>query len=73
MKKLQIIINKDFMGYKKGTTITVNAEKGVPLDKFWRDRLKDSKIDNCVSIFKKKVVTKKTKLGNQEKTNDSTI
>lgn len=73
MKKLQILINKTFMQYQEGSIITVNAEKGIPLEKFWRDRLKDSEIDNCVSIVKKKYSTKKTKLGNQENTNDSTI
>jgi hypothetical protein len=28
------------------------SEDGLPLDRFWRDRLKDSEIDNCIEIVK---------------------
>lgn len=28
----------------------------VPLEKFWRNRLKDSEIDNCIEIYKSKKV-----------------
>jgi hypothetical protein len=31
----------------------VADNKGVPLDKFWRDRLKDAKTDKCVEIIKR--------------------
>ena len=34
----------------KGSTIEVADIDGVPTDKFWRDRIKDSAIDNCVEI-----------------------
>ena len=51
--KLKISIDKSFMQYTKGSIITVNAKDGIPVDKFWRDRLKDSEIDGCVSIVKK--------------------
>lgn len=58
--KLKILINKDFLQYKKGSIITVDAKDCIPVSKFWRDRLRDSKIDDCVSIVKptKKVVKK---------------
>lgn len=66
MNKITIVINKDFGEFKKGSKIKVDANKGIPLDKFWRDRLKDSEIDNCVSIHTPPK-TSKTKHSNQEK------
>lgn len=33
-------------------------ENGIPLNKFWRNRLKDSEIDNCIEIYKPKKVRK---------------
>ncbi len=33
--------------------ISVEADKeGIPLNIFWRNRLRDSEIDNCVEIIK---------------------
>ena len=37
----------------KGSIIEVKNENNIPLDKFWRNRIKDSQIDNCVSIITK--------------------
>ena len=28
------------------------SEDGLPLDRFWRNRLKDAEIDNCIEIVK---------------------
>lgn len=40
-------------GYKPGDVVTVQTDgDGIPLDKFWRRRLKDAKIDNCVEAVK---------------------
>ena len=55
---MKLKLNINFSGYKKGTIIRVNAIDGIPVEKFWRDRLKDSAIDKCVEI----VEVKKTKL-----------
>jgi len=42
--------------------VTIKTDKnGLPLDKFWRDRLKDSQLDNCVEIVKTKSKTKQEK------------
>ena len=50
MKKIQLKINTDFWSYKSGQIIKVMADdNGTPIDRFWRDRLRDSAIDNCVS------------------------
>lgn len=34
-------------------TVTIDADKnGTPLQKFWRNRLKDAVSDNCVEVVK---------------------
>jgi len=48
---LQIRINKNFSPYRSGMVIKVNHKNGIPLDKYWRDRIKDSVIDGCVTII----------------------
>lgn len=46
-------INAPLRGIKAGTTINIRTDKkGIPKDKYWRDRLRDSAIDNCVEIIK---------------------
>lgn len=50
MKELKLKIN-NVRGF--GGVVTIQTDqKGVPLDKFWRNRLKDAEIDNCVEIVK---------------------
>lgn len=40
---------------KHSGTITVQAdENGLPVDKFWRNRLADAEIDGCVEVVKQK-------------------
>lgn len=36
--------------YKKDSIIEVDDVNNIPTDLFWRNRLKDSAIDNCVEI-----------------------
>lgn len=37
---------------KKGAVIDVDCAKGdLPLNRFWRNRILDSEIDNCVEII----------------------
>ena len=50
--KLHIKINT-VPGYPKGSELAIATKDGVPLSRFWRDRIKDSKIDNCLEILKK--------------------
>lgn len=70
MSKLKLQLHADLGDFLKGRTIEVEATNGIPVDKYWRDRIKDSKIDGCVSIVKstKKAIAKK-----QEMNNDHTI
>lgn len=51
MKKLKL--NRDLRGFKAGQVIDVQVDaSGVPTDKFWRNRVKDAEIDNCVEWYK---------------------
>lgn len=55
MKTLKIKLNLALNGRKAGDIIELSCdEHGIPLEKFWRDRLKDSEIDNCVEKIESK-------------------
>lgn len=61
---MKIQLNQDLKTPKgkklKGSIIELEADKNdIPFDSFWRRRLEDSLIDNCVSIFKDNSKTKK--------------
>ncbi len=46
----KIKLNYDMKGHKKDTVLLVKVDKeGVPVDRYWRDRIKESAKDNCVS------------------------
>ncbi len=51
MKKLKLKIN-NVKGYAGEIDINVN-DSGVPVDRFWRRRINDAKIDNCVEVIGK--------------------
>jgi len=42
------------MGKLKGAIIDVESVANVPSELFWRKRLNDSLIDNCVEIVKQR-------------------
>lgn len=47
-------------GVKPGHKIQVKADKhGVPLEKRWRDRLRDAKIDGAICVVEEKKKSKK--------------
>lgn len=61
---MKIKLNTDLSGFRKGRIINVNVdEEGTILNQFWRARLEDSKIDNCVEV----VIEKKTKSNKRAK------
>lgn len=35
----------------KNQVIEIADEDGIPTDHFWRNRLKDSAIDNCIQVI----------------------
>ena len=50
---MKLKLNCDLQKHKAGDIITIDTdENGVPLERYWRSRLKDSEIDNCVEIVK---------------------
>lgn len=52
---MKIRLNVDLNSYKKGQVIDVNSENGIPTDIYWRKRLREAKIDNCIEVIKKQV------------------
>lgn len=50
-KKLKIELNTPLRGYPRGFTLNIKVDKnGIPVERYWRDRLKDSQKDNCITI-----------------------
>lgn len=68
MNKVSLKINFAFGPYSAGQIITVFADSdGVLMDRYWRNRLTDSVIDNCISLVEKtKSGTSKTKVPKDE-------
>ncbi len=48
---LKIIVNKKMGFYEAGTIVKVQHNQGIPVDKYWRDRIKDSAFDDCVTVI----------------------
>ena len=49
-KKVKYDVNIDIHGTKAGQTVLLDVDQnGVPLDRQWRRRLKDAKIDGCIT------------------------
>jgi len=47
-------------GHQVGEIITVTVDRqGTPINRWWRDRLKDAAIDGCCEIVKKSKPTSK--------------
>ena len=58
---MKIRIDKTFGPFVKGTTIEVEDDNGIPYDRYWRRRLKDSETDQCCSVVKEVRKVKKVK------------
>ena len=65
-----IKLNAPLGGHPAGITLPIKVDKdGIPKERYWRDRLKDSKIDKCVEFVtpvKKKLDTKPFKAENKD-------
>lgn len=60
--KLNQDIRKGDITFKKDEIISIAGdENNIPLDLFWRSRLKDSATDNCVELVEQEKPTKKNK------------
>ena len=48
---IKLKIKKAFSGFIIDQVISVEVDSdGVPVDRFWRRRLRDSKVDGCVEL-----------------------
>jgi hypothetical protein len=51
-KKVRIKIKSPLKNYKPGDVLTITVYKeGIPIIRYWRDRLKDAKIDGCIELI----------------------
>lgn len=52
MEKISIMLNTELNGIKSGTILQLDVDSdGIPVQKYWRKRLKDSLIDNCLTVL----------------------
>ncbi len=47
---MKLKLNVDLNGKKKDSVIDIEDQNGIATDPYWRSRIKDSIIDNCVEI-----------------------
>ena len=60
--KVQIEILKRINNQPVGTLVNVEIDSdGIALDRFWRKRIQDMKIDNCIRFTAQESVKQKTK------------
>ena len=52
LQNKQLQLHTDLASHKAGEVIYIECTDGVPVDRYWRDRVKDSEIDGCVSFVK---------------------
>ncbi len=61
MGKKMLLLNAPLRGYPKDTKLPIEVDKtDKPSEMYWRDRLKDAEIDNCVEWVTKKKPAKST-------------
>lgn len=65
-KIMKIKILKELKAHKSGDVVSIKVDNhGVPLERYWRNRISDSRMDKCIEIIKDKVDNKK-KQNNKE-------
>jgi len=58
--KVKVKLNIGLRQYPKDTVLNIEVdEKSTPIDRYWRRRFLDSKIDNCVEFISDKKSSKK--------------
>ena len=59
-KTKKLVINAPLKDYRVGQEIEIEVDQdGVPLGRYWRDRLKEAEIDGCVEFAKTSKGSKK--------------
>jgi hypothetical protein len=51
MKK-RIRLNTPLLKHPQGKELDIEFADGVPVDRFWRRRFADAKVDNCIELVK---------------------
>jgi len=46
----KVRMNVDLLTFKAGQVVKLKFRNGVPTDRFWRRRLIDAKLDNCIQV-----------------------
>jgi hypothetical protein len=64
---MKLKLNIDLKGHKKGDVVRIKDIDGVPVEPYWRKRLKDAQIDNCVELYTEEKTTSKTKVKSKSK------
>jgi len=50
--KAKVKLNVELKQYPKDTVLTIEVDDyGTPIDRYWRKRFLDSKIDNCIEFI----------------------
>ncbi|MEE9159929.1 MAG: hypothetical protein V3U60_16280 [Gammaproteobacteria bacterium] len=55
MKTKELLLNVPLRDLPSGHKITIPFDGDMPVERYWRDRLRDAETDNCVEV----VVVKK--------------
>ena len=51
--KIRIKLNRPLRGMRVGAEKKILVDKdGTPLDRYWRDRMKDMKTDHCIEVLR---------------------
>ncbi len=50
---MKIKLKTDLNNLKEGTELEIVDIDGIPVDRYWRNRLEDSKIDGCIEVLDK--------------------
>lgn len=59
--KIKLTINSKALKKIYGDSVLINVdENGTPLDRYWRNRVRDAKKDDCVTLKKTATVAKKS-------------
>lgn len=63
IKIVKVKLNVDMLSYKAGSTLILTNQKysneGIFLDSYFKNRIKDSKIDNCLIILDREIEIEK--------------
>lgn len=65
MNHIKLKVLKDIPGHKAGKVVDVEVNGGIAVDKFWRKRMRDAAIDQCVEVVKAKKSTRKDTEGDK--------